>query len=202
MFNINNPVVAALSKLWDLIVLNILVLVFCIPIFTAGAAFTSMYTVTMQMVKNEEETSIAKMFFKNFKRFFKKSTVLWCIQLMTFGFIWADFAIMKSSRVFLLILTVACIICVFIMVYANPLLVIYDDCVIKTIKNALFISIMYLPRTLIIIAIYTVWIYMIGVSLGLFVPMLALMGFTLPAYFSSYQYIKAFDIRGNLPVDK
>ena len=37
-----------LDRLWDLIVLNVLFIITCIPLFTVGAAISALYTVTMK----------------------------------------------------------------------------------------------------------------------------------------------------------
>ena len=41
-----------LDRLWDLIVLNVLFIITCIPLFTVGAAISALYTVTMKCNKN------------------------------------------------------------------------------------------------------------------------------------------------------
>lgn len=43
-----------MNKVADLCILNIICLVCCIPIVTAGASITAMYYVTLKMVRNEE----------------------------------------------------------------------------------------------------------------------------------------------------
>ena len=43
-----------LNRLGDLIWLNVLTMVFCIPVVTAGAAVTAMYQESFLMLKNED----------------------------------------------------------------------------------------------------------------------------------------------------
>ena len=50
----DNVVVRALSKLGDMICLNVMWLVCCIPVVTIGASTTALYTVMLKLVKNEE----------------------------------------------------------------------------------------------------------------------------------------------------
>ena len=45
-FNMDSPVMRFLSRLCDLMILNILCLICCIPIVTIGASITSLYPVT------------------------------------------------------------------------------------------------------------------------------------------------------------
>ena len=66
-FNItDNVIVRALNKICDMVCLNVLWLICCIPVFTIGASTTALYTVMLKMVKNEEGY-IFRGFFKAFK---------------------------------------------------------------------------------------------------------------------------------------
>ena len=67
-----------LNRLGDLIWLNVLTMVFCIPVVTAGAAVTAMYQVSLRMVKNEEG-KIGASFLQGFKENFRQSTLIWLI---------------------------------------------------------------------------------------------------------------------------
>lgn len=51
LFNYDNPVWRFIGKLGDLILLNLLWLICCIPVFTAGAATTAVYYVTLKLVR-------------------------------------------------------------------------------------------------------------------------------------------------------
>lgn len=72
-FNLDSPVMRFLTKVADLIILNILFLICCIPIVTIGAASTALYTVTMKSVR-DEESYVIRSYFKAFKDNFKIGT--------------------------------------------------------------------------------------------------------------------------------
>ena len=44
LFNVNNPLMRALSKLFDIGWLSLIYVVFCVPLVTIGAATTSLYS--------------------------------------------------------------------------------------------------------------------------------------------------------------
>ena len=69
-FNLDSPVMQALGKMADLMWLNILTLIFCIPVVTVGASLTAMHYMALKIVRNEE-CYITKGFFKSFKENFK-----------------------------------------------------------------------------------------------------------------------------------
>lgn len=78
IFNLDSPVMQALNKVADLIWLNILTMVCCIPIITVGAALTAQHYVVLKMVRNREGY-ITRSFFKSFKANFKQATCIWLI---------------------------------------------------------------------------------------------------------------------------
>ena len=51
LFNLDSPVMVFLSKVANLMILNVLTIICCIPIFTAGAAITALYYVTIKMAR-------------------------------------------------------------------------------------------------------------------------------------------------------
>ena len=61
-FNMDNKFFTFMGRIADLIILNLLCIVCCIPIVTIGPAITAMFYVTMKMVRNEE-AYIVKGFF-------------------------------------------------------------------------------------------------------------------------------------------
>ena len=67
LFNIDSPVMRFLGKVADLMILNLVTLLCCIPVVTIGASLTAMHYVLLKMVRNEE-SYIVRSFFKSFKR--------------------------------------------------------------------------------------------------------------------------------------
>ena len=74
-FDIDGPFLGGLTKMADVFILNLLLILCSLPIFTFGAAYTALYYVTLKMVK-DEECYIAKAFFKSFKQNFKQATII------------------------------------------------------------------------------------------------------------------------------
>ena len=59
----------------DLMILNIVTLLMCLPVITAGAALTGMHYVLLKMVR-EQEGYIVPSFFRSFKRNLLQATLL------------------------------------------------------------------------------------------------------------------------------
>ena len=94
-FSMDNKFFTFMGKVADLCILNIVCLICCIPIVTAGASITAMFFVTMKMVKNEE-SYIIKSFFKSFRQNFKQATVINLIMLAVAAILYVDLRIVNQ----------------------------------------------------------------------------------------------------------
>lgn len=81
IFDMDSPVMRFLGRLADLMILNLVTLLCCLPVVTIGASLTAMHYVLLKMVRNEE-SYIVRSFFKSFKENFKQATVIWLIILL------------------------------------------------------------------------------------------------------------------------
>lgn len=145
-FNLDSPLMTFLSKMADLMILNLLTLLCCLPIITAGDAMTALYYMTIKMVKNEE-CYIVKGYFKSFKENFKQATIIWLIALVV-GIIFAgDFMILRNStvsfgKVIMVLITIVAVIYLFTMIYIFPVLSRFENTVKNTIRNSFLMSVL------------------------------------------------------------
>lgn len=77
LFSYDNPIMQILMKIGDLIILNFLFLLSCLPIFTIGAAYAGLYTAMKVMFDKEDDSSLADAYFRGFKNGFKTITLAW-----------------------------------------------------------------------------------------------------------------------------
>ncbi len=182
------------DKVFNLLWLNILVIIFSIPVVTAGAAFTAMHYVLLRMTRNEEGY-IFPNFWSSFKSNFKQATSLWIPFLLITGGLGVDVWLIMEGKVtepvykagiyFLLVL--ACM----GLVYIFPVLSHYDNTNRGTIKNAYAMSVYNPIKTLIMIALYVApWLAAVFVPNFVFVCFFY--GFTLPGYLSATLYDGVF----------
>ncbi|HKM03785.1 MAG TPA: YesL family protein [Lachnospiraceae bacterium] len=196
LFDLDNPLMRGLGKIADLIWLNLLTVLCCIPIITAGASITSLYYVTMKMVK-DEEGYITRSFFKAFKENFKKSTLIWIIFLIGFCVIAGDIWIMqnkdqKFDRYLKYPVGFLAIILIFILLYVFPLQARFENTIKNTIKNSLILSISHLHFTVGLIIIQIIpWVAFYFLQ-NAAVLIVILLGFSGVAYLSSYAYVTIF----------
>ena len=63
----------------DLLMLNLLMLLCCVPVITAGAAWTAGYAGIMRILRGTESGFPIKPFFHDFLRNFKQATLAWLV---------------------------------------------------------------------------------------------------------------------------
>ena len=73
--NLNGPILTALSRIFDTILVTLLYLLCCLPVVTIGAATTAMYA-TMIALLDDGCTGVASHFFGAFRDNFKQSTAM------------------------------------------------------------------------------------------------------------------------------
>lgn len=195
MFKLDSPLMNFLGKVCDIMILNVLVIVFSIPIFTAGAAITAAYSVAYKMVKNEEG-HITKGFFKAFKENFKQSTAIWLIFLAVFFILFFDYRIMFYSEVELNELIQYGVIAVTVILamgfsFVFPLQARFSNTVKNTIKNSFLMALSHLPSAILFVVSYAVPIlaFYFLPQLG---PVVLMLGFGLLPYTKSFLFLRIF----------
>lgn len=92
IFNYESKVYQILLTVADLIILNVLYLVCCIPIFTISAAQAGLFTGIRVLLDKEDDRSVAKSFFKGFADGFGKSAIAGTILLIVLCVLYFVFA--------------------------------------------------------------------------------------------------------------
>lgn len=191
-FNINNPIMRFLSIFCDLILLNILFIISCLPIFTIGSAISSLYYITLQMI-NGDDPYIFKGYWKAFRNNFKQATCIWipvCIAIAFFCF--EIYLIYNVIDPVYTILQYPILIIMFailsIIIYAFPLLACFKNTTKQLLKNSILLSIGNIPTTIFITVLHIAIITIASISGKAFVTVFSIaifFGFSGVAYFCS-----------------
>lgn len=156
IFSIESPFYKFISRLWDVIVLNFMWLLFSIPVVTAGASTVAAFSVALKMV-DEEEGYIVKSFMKAFRANMKQGILLGLITLAAVYMTYLNFALFQAIEAnplpLLIMGMIASAVFVFSLLYAYPLVARYENSLVRTLKNSFDISIRYIIRTLFLIAL-------------------------------------------------
>ena len=195
VFALDSPLMNGLSKLADLIWLNILATICCIPIITIGASLTALHYVVLKMVK-DEEGYITRSFFKSFRENFKQATLMWLMLLVVFILLVADFMIFRFSGIVFpgwcqIALTAIAVLIMFATMHLFPLLSRYENSIRATYKNSLFMGILHLPKTILMMLCWIVPI-VITIYVESFFPIVFFLGISGPAFLNALLYKKSF----------
>lgn len=158
-FSIDGGLYRFVCRFIDLVKLNLLWIVFSLPVVTIGASTVAAYSVALKMV-DDEESYVARSFVKEFKNNFKQGTILGIIFLIATYAIYLDYEINRVSVEGSLALIVVGIVSVFVyvaaMLYSFPLLARYENGIVATIQNSMEISRRYFGKTLLIVVLLVV----------------------------------------------
>lgn len=192
----DSEVMQSISRAADYVILNVLCLLFCMPIVTAGAALTAKYYVSMKLVRGEEP-AVCKAFFKSFKENFKQATILWIIMLLVLVLLGLDWFLTVTSdqgitwTVFQILLLVMTVLALMSTVCVFPLLARFHLTNVQAVRSAVLFSVLHLPQMLLVLLsialpyyigyhymewFLLIWVICTGVSL----------------YLVSKMYVKAF----------
>lgn len=163
-FGVDGGLYKFMQSLWGLFKINILWLVFSIPIVTMGAATIAAFDVTMKMV-DEQEGYVAHQFMRSLKSNLKNGIPMGLLFLFCMYIVWLDFSLFNQIDGNPIILLIAGMITAFVFLlaflYAFPLQARYENTLFRTLKNSADISMKYFLRTLSLIFVLFVEIIMI-----------------------------------------
>ena len=193
LFDMENPVMRALSTTADLIMLNLLTILCCLPVVTIGAALTALNTAAIKIVRGEE-TAPVKDYFRAFRVNFKNGTVLGLIFLLVFAVLIVDYlAAGNAAPILRPVIAAIALLVLMLGQYAFAMLARYENTLRGTLKNALLLSVGYFPRTL-AMAVFAVILWLLAIQfLRYGAPILFLFGFSLPCYVTVLLLRKVFD---------
>ena len=200
-FNMDNKFFTVMGRVADLIILNVVFLICCLPVVTIGASLTALHYVTLKMARNEE-SYIIKSFFKSFKQNFKQATIINLIMLAVGAVLYLDLNIVSNmtgsmSSVLYVLLIALGFLYLIIFLYIYPVLAKFYNSIKNTFRNALLMAIRHLPYTIamavITVAPASVFLIQSFRIQSTVIMLLILMGFALEAFINGHLLVKVFD---------
>ncbi|MCX4376090.1 MAG: YesL family protein, partial [Lachnospiraceae bacterium] len=195
MFKLDSPLMTILNKVADILILNIIFIIACVPIVTIGAAFSAAYYIGFKMVK-DEESYIVRGFFKAFKDNFKQATIIWLILMVVLGVLFADFRIMAYSGIeFAAWMKVAMgAVTLFVVIgisFVFGLQARYTNTIKNTLRNSFLMALSHLPTAVLLIGVYAVPV-LLAYFLPRLMPIYALLAVGGILYFQSFLLLRVF----------
>ena len=199
--NPDSKIYAVLNKLTLLMELNLLVVLCCLPVITAGAALSSMHAVLLKIYRNEEKRVVSD-FFQAFKSNLKNGTVLWVLFLFGFGLLTGlgltAVRTVPDEAVFVVfVLLILAVLGVLYLSWALILQSRYVYTIPQCLKYALLAWLKYPGST---------FVYLISAAIPVMLccylpllPFVIFLGITLPQFISTTLYSRVFDQMEGVP---
>ena len=190
-FSVDGALYKFMTRLLDMLILNVLWIVFSLPIVTIGASTVAAFSVTLKMV-DDEEGYVGRQFLKAFKSNWKQGIPLGLIALFCSYVVYLDFELFNKVEGNPILLLIFGIVAAFIFgmgfLYAFALSARYENTLMGTIKNSVNVATRYFLRTLFLVAVLAVEIVFflfnsttvfIGILIGPACLMLTISGFAM-----------------------
>ena len=195
IFEEGSPFQQFLNKVADLLILNLITLLTCLPIITIGASLTAMHYVLLKTVRGQEG-HVVRSYFRSFRRNFVQATILWLIYLA----VW----ILMVSNLYMIVqgtgrypiwlpssILVAALLILVFMIYTFAMLSRFETTVFEALTNAVMLTISELPRSLEMLIITVVPIAAFFFA-PILLPILILFGLSVPGYACAMVYDPVF----------
>lgn len=177
------------NVLVKLLKLNVLTLVFCVPVITAGAALCAMHHGLSRMIRRTDDQTddrIGGQFLRAFRANLKQATLLWLPFLLIFSAAlvnvvillvapdtFADWVVVPAAS--------AAIIAFLLFQFVMPMQAHFENPPLETLRSAAILAVAYLPRTILMAVIWIVPVVLFW-NVTLSWSLLALFGISLPGY--------------------
>ena len=156
MFSPDSKFMTVVSRFADLLLLNLVFLLTCLPVFTIGAAVTALYTMCFRLMR-EEYSGLLRSYFSAFKSNFRQATCIWLLLLLivcpALFYFYVLFSMDSLLQYFGFIFILISLLAAMTASYVFPWISQFENTTGQALKNALILSISHLPRTLAIVAI-------------------------------------------------
>lgn len=158
MFSMDNPLVQFLARVGEMILVNTLFLLCCIPVVTIGAAYTAMHKVT-QCIAADEGGGIWRTYWRSFCQNFRQSTAAWLVILVFFVGMFCNLMLVISyftgNTELILKWILGIIVVMLLAASANlfPLIARYENPLKAHAQNAGILAVVKLPRTLLMVVL-------------------------------------------------
>ena len=166
IFRWDSPLMRFMMLITNLVCLNVLWLLCCLPVITAGAATTAMYYMVFQYITKQDD-GVLRPFFKAFKENFITVTPIWILHLLIGAALGAEvFYLSQDSQLWLKALFgILLLVYAGVSAYLYPILARYNTSRKKAVLNSFALSTRHLFTTVCVVILNAV-----PVVLVLFMP--------------------------------
>lgn len=190
-----------MTRIFDLMILNLLFVLTSLPIISMGASFAAL-NATMLKIIEQNDDKVYEYYLKIFIQKFKQSTSFWISLLILLLLLVNNFQYMShiepSSILIIKITQVLIILALTISIFVFFLLPKYEMTLYELLKNSFFIAISYLPYTFLLLLItfgpFFITLFFNIQLYGLFLYFYLIIGISLTCYINAYLIEKILNL--------
>ena len=194
--SIDNPFFDFMSNVADLVLLNIVWILTCIPLITIGASQTSIYRIMLRRVRKTCVYPV-KEYLAVWKEEFRKSTKLWIGMLVVVALLVFDLMYMgRTWNAWGIAIGVLLFLWMILFSYVFPLMAQFDNTIKNTMKNACYMAVSHLPYTILILVLNLIPIFCVlagGAIMQVTLPIYLAAGFALTARINAVIFKTIFE---------
>ena len=155
LFRLDSVWMQRFAMLTNLVCLNVLWLICCLPVFTIGAATSALYG-TVFLYHNKEDDTVLRPYFRALKENFKQATLLWLPLLAVMALVTFDILYLSAQGTATAIIFVLMVLGVFvagIAAHLFPLMARFQMDTKALLRTAFSLMVLHLPSTVLVIAL-------------------------------------------------
>lgn len=154
IFRWDSPLMRFMMLITNLMCLNVLWVLCCLPVLTAGAATTALYRVIFLYITKQDD-GVLKPFFKAFKDNFKLVTPVWMLHLLIGAALGAEaFYLSQGSQLWLkVIFGILLFIYIGVGAYLYPIMARYETSRKRAVFNSFALSVRHLLTTVCVVVL-------------------------------------------------
>lgn len=183
VFNPDSRLMKFLTLMYELMILNLLTALMCLPVITAGASLTAMHSVLLSIVRREDGY-VTKQFWKEFRRNLKQATAVWTAVLALAACLYfvkrAADGISAGNSVYISIGMIMFAVFMFLS-WFFPVTAHFENTIAGEIRTSVTLMAGCLPRTLGMAAVKISFAFIYANCWKAMLPAIVLVGITAPA---------------------
>ncbi len=174
LFSVDSKTMQFLSRIWDLLLLNLLFIIGSLFVVTFGVSLIAAYSVTLKMAEDREE-SIVLAYFRAFKANLRQGLILTIAYAAAAAAVVIDFVLfenIKDNPIGFLIIGIISAVLVFVhFFYVWALAARYHNSIFRHLTNSRSIFVRFFGRSMLclVLVAFEVWLFFLNSWMLLFI---------------------------------
>lgn len=196
LFDYDSGLMRVLGKISDLVIVNLMAIICCIPLVTIGASITALHYSILKM-KRDTDNYPFRNFWKSFKQNLLQSTAIWLIEVLAVGISIFALLIMSGAKgtfnsIVSGVILAGLLIILIMSTWVYALQARFVNKVMATIRNSFFLGLRYFFRSLYMLLTALIPIAVIYFGGFKWFSLVILFGLSLPIFLNVFAYDKVF----------